>query len=91
MERHRAARIKHGTHICLEISEVRKGLWAFLCSLCFSDADWLVGKLRSRGSDECVSVYYKRDKNLFVKHSDTVVLSCNYLQLTDMHQSYFDA
>ena len=38
-----------------------------------------------------VCLYYKRDKNLFVKYSDTTVLSCNYLQLTDMHQSYFDA
>ena len=33
--------IKHGRHIFGEIHEVRKGLWAFLSWMCFSDSDWL--------------------------------------------------
>ena len=28
-------------HICLRIHEVRKGIWDFLCLLCFSGSDWL--------------------------------------------------
>ena len=30
--------IKHGRHVFGEIYEIRKGLWAFISSLCFSDA-----------------------------------------------------
>ena len=37
--------IKHGGHILGEIHEVRKGIWAFIFRLCFSDADWLARQI----------------------------------------------
>ena len=42
--------IKHGRHVFGEIHEMRKGLWAFFLD-CFSNADWLSGKLRSRAKE----------------------------------------
>ena len=55
---------------CWEIHEVRKGMWAFLSWLYFSDADWLGGQapITWWQSDVINGVGYKHSFIAFISH-----------------------